>query len=154
MSSSGSIPVRRGGISGNVPENSFSKGKGKASRELTRSALYEGTVNVLTGGSIRSHSYSKRGRKRKPGVVGIFPEGTSHTEPGIIQIKEGIAWAAAEAWKTCHSDVTSDDEVSGTHEDVPLLQGIDEDLIIVPVGIIYTNKSMYRSRVSFITPSK
>ena len=64
MSSSGSIPVRRGGVSGNASENSFSKGKGKA-RELTRSALYEGTVNVLTGGSIRSHSHSKRGREKE-----------------------------------------------------------------------------------------
>lgn len=63
-------------------------------------------------------------------VVGIFPEGTSYTEPRIIQVKDGVAWAALEYMKWTKS----------------LGPGVSE-IVVVPVGIVYTDKSMYRSRV-------
>lgn len=68
-------------------------------------------------------------------VLGVFPEGTSYTEPCIVQIMSGAAWAAAEyaKWQRRGSAASK-----------------DRGLIIVPVGIVYTDKARYRSRVSGI----
>lgn len=65
-------------------------------------------------------------------VVGVFPEGTSYTEPCIIQVKEGAAWVALEYSRWLRE--------SGDRDGQPIK--------IIPVGIAYTNKTQYLSRVS------
>lgn len=64
-------------------------------------------------------------------AVALFPEGTSYTEPRIMQVKDGAAWAALEysKWRIEHGN--KGDPVS-----------------VVPAAIVYTDKSKYRSRVS------
>lgn len=93
--------------SGNIPVDRKSKDRQK---------LFKGTFEALSHGQ----------------AVALFPEGTSYTEPKIMQIKDGAAWAALEytKWaaenpgKTSYSDAT-----------------------IIPAAIVYTNKSKYRSNV-------
>ena len=67
-------------------------------------------------------------------VVALFPEGTSYTEPRIMQVKDGAAWAALEYAKLQR------EQPAGTGS---------KGIVIVPVAIVYTNKSKYRSDVSF-----
>jgi glycerol-3-phosphate O-acyltransferase/dihydroxyacetone phosphate acyltransferase len=64
-------------------------------------------------------------------VVGVFPEGTSYTEPCIIQVKEGAAWVALEysRWR----------RESGDRDGQPMR--------VIPVGIAYTDKTQYLSQV-------
>jgi glycerol-3-phosphate O-acyltransferase / dihydroxyacetone phosphate acyltransferase len=68
-------------------------------------------------------------------AVALFPEGTSYTEPHIMQVKPGAAWAALEytKWAAEQSDST-----------------VRKEVVIVPAALVYTNKSKYRSDVSFI----
>ena len=63
-------------------------------------------------------------------AVALFPEGTSYTEPRIMQVKDGAAWAALEYTKWARAQ-----------------PGGAPPVMIVPVSIVYTNKSKYRSRV-------
>jgi len=70
-------------------------------------------------------------------VVALFPEGTSYTEPKIMQVKDGAAWAALEYAKIQREQPT------GTRS---------KGIVIVPVAIVYTNKSKYRSDVGFRQP--
>jgi glycerol-3-phosphate O-acyltransferase / dihydroxyacetone phosphate acyltransferase len=81
-----------------------------------RKALFRGTTEELSHGS----------------AVALFPEGTSYTEPRIMQVKEGAAWAALEynKWTSENPD-----------------RAPNEPLLIVPCAIVYTNKSKYRSYV-------
>ena len=65
-------------------------------------------------------------------VVGVFPEGTSYTEPRIIQVKEGAAWVALEYSRWMRESADSD----------------GQPIKIIPVGIAYTDKTQYLSRVS------
>jgi glycerol-3-phosphate O-acyltransferase / dihydroxyacetone phosphate acyltransferase len=67
-------------------------------------------------------------------AVGLFPEGTSYTEPHIMQVKPGAAWAALEytKWASEQPGLASSKEV-----------------VIVPATLVYTDKSKYRSDVSF-----
>ena len=65
-------------------------------------------------------------------VVGVFPEGTSYTEPHIMQVKEGAAWVALEYSRWMRE--------SGDKNGQPIK--------IIPVGIAYTDKTQYLSRVS------
>lgn len=84
-----------------------------------RQVLFRGTFEALARG----------------GAVALFPEGTSYTEPRIMQVKDGAAWAALEytKWAADH--------------------GIDgPEVKIVPAAIVYTNKSKYRSYVSMSSP--
>jgi hypothetical protein len=67
-------------------------------------------------------------------VVGVFPEGTSYTEPHIIQVKEGAAWVALEYARWMRENADSD----------------GQPIKIIPVGIAYTDKTQYLSRVSVI----
>ncbi|KAL0956984.1 hypothetical protein HGRIS_003085 [Hohenbuehelia grisea] len=99
--------------SGNIPVDRKSK---------DRQVLFKGTFEALSKGS----------------AVALFPEGTSYTEPRIMQVKDGAAWSALEYAKWLQS-----------HPDVP-----QDDVVIVPVSIVYTNKSKYRSSVvmEFGTP--
>ena len=68
----------------------------------------------------------------KSAAIALFPEGTSYTEPRIMQVKDGAAWAALEytKWALTHSDKAARDPV-----------------VIVPAAIVYTDKSKYRSYV-------
>ncbi|TFL03121.1 glycerol-3-phosphate-acyltransferase [Pterulicium gracile] len=96
---------------GNIPVDRKSK---------DRQGLFKGTFEAL------SHGF----------VVALFPEGTSYTEPRIMQIKDGAAWAALEytKWKESHP---------GAHP---------KDVVVVPASMVYTNKSKYRSICRFGTP--
>lgn len=83
-----------------------------------RRQLFRGTFKALAHG----------------GVVALFPEGTSYTEPRIMQVKDGAAWAALEY---CKWAMENPDKVR---------PGAD-NLKIVTAAIVYTNKTKYRSRV-------
>ena len=93
---------------GNIPVDRKSK---------DRQSLFKGTINALSDGS----------------AVALFPEGTSYTEPRIMQVKDGAAWAALEFTRWLKQN-------PGTTQ---------QDVTIVPVSIVYTNKTKYRSEVRF-----
>jgi len=95
--------------SGNIPVDRKSK---------DRQTLFKGTIDALSTG----------------GAVALFPEGTSYTEPRIMQVKDGAAWAAFEYTKWLKQNP------GGT---------IQRDVTILPVSIVYTNKTKYRSGVRF-----
>ncbi|KAF8206458.1 hypothetical protein K438DRAFT_1714843 [Mycena galopus ATCC 62051] len=99
LSSSGAIPVRRN------PD--------KADAGTSNAALFAASTAALA-------------RNR---VIGVFPEGTSYTEPAIVQILSGAAWAALEFMRSQHAN------------------GKIGSIAIIPVGIVYTDKSKFRSRV-------
>ncbi|TFL03794.1 hypothetical protein BDV98DRAFT_525392 [Pterulicium gracile] len=111
--SSNTIPVRRN------PD------KLSASTDSSSTSLFKETCLALDEGR----------------VIGVFPEGTSYTQPGIMQIKEGAGWAAAEysQWQS-----------SSKKHSASSSNGIQtsEDLYVIPVAIVYTDKSRYQSRVS------
>jgi glycerol-3-phosphate O-acyltransferase / dihydroxyacetone phosphate acyltransferase len=69
-------------------------------------------------------------------VIGIFPEGTSYTEPCIVQVKEGAAWVALEYSRWMREKGDRD----------------GEPIRVIPVGIAYTDKTQYLSRVSIEQP--
>ena len=85
-----------------------------------RQVLFRGTFEALARG----------------GAVALFPEGTSYTEPRIMQVKDGAAWAALEYTKWA-----ADHGIKGP------------EVHIVPTAIVYTNKSKYRSDVSVSNPT-
>lgn len=138
LSSSGAIPVRRN--PNNTPPpvpSSFSKNVIKKedpiSEDSSRSALFKETSKALASNQ----------------VVGVFPEGTSYTQSSIVQVMTGAAWAAVEYARYVH-----DHNETG----IPRSQngngkGKDIGLKIVPVAIVYTDKSRYQSRVSHSTPN-
>ena len=92
--------------SGNIPVDRKSHDRQK---------LFKGTFEALADGH----------------AVALFPEGTSYTEPRIMQVKDGAAWAALEYTKWAKE------------------HGVKnyEDMKICPAAIVYTNKSKYRSQV-------
>lgn len=94
--------------SGNIPVDRKSKDK---------QGLFSGTFGALHRGE----------------AVALFPEGTSYTEPRIMQVKDGAAWAALEYTKWLAENNIQGGEVR-----------------IIPAAIVYTNKSKYRSDVSDI----
>lgn len=67
--------------------------------------------------------------------LGVFPEGTSHTEPHLIPMKDGVSWAATEYLAY----------LRGTEENQGVKDG--KPAMVVPVGIAYCDKNKYRSRV-------
>jgi glycerol-3-phosphate O-acyltransferase/dihydroxyacetone phosphate acyltransferase len=93
---------------GNIPVDRKSK---------DRQLLFKGTFEALSHGL----------------AVALFPEGTSYTEPRIMQVKDGAAWAALQ-----YVQWVNDNNIPA-----------DTNVVIVPVAIVYTNKSKYRSNVSF-----
>jgi 1-acyl-sn-glycerol-3-phosphate acyltransferase len=95
---------------GNIPVDRKSK---------DRQALFRGTIEALNRGN----------------AVALFPEGTSYTEPRIMQVKDGAAWASLEYNKWTRENP----------ERAP-----QEPLVVVPCSIVYTNKSKYRSYVSAV----
>jgi len=94
--------------SGNIPVDRKSK---------DRQILFKGTIDALSKGY----------------AVALFPEGTSYTEPRIMQVKDGAAWSAMEYTKWAKENPN---------------KAASKDVTIVPVSIVYTNKSKYRSCVS------
>lgn len=64
---------------------------------------------------------------RKGGAIGIFPEGTSHSEPALQRLKTGAARMALGAGKG------PDDSVQ---------------VRIVPVGLVYNHKVRFRSKMT------
>ncbi|TDL20309.1 acyltransferase [Rickenella mellea] len=107
-----------------------------------KSSLFSNPVTraiLLSSGSIPVDRRSKDNQRLFKGTfdslsieeaVGIYPEGTSYTEPRIVQVKDGVGWAALEYLKWAKEKNFSMKEV-----------------VIVPVGIVYTDKSKYQSRV-------
>ena len=71
-------------------------------------------------------------------VIGLFPEGTSYTEPEIAQVKDGAAWVALEyaRWRSKREDKDDQAEPSKSRK-----------LVVIPVGIVYSDKARYQSRV-------
>jgi glycerol-3-phosphate O-acyltransferase/dihydroxyacetone phosphate acyltransferase len=64
-------------------------------------------------------------------AVGLFPEGTSYTLPRIVQVKDGASWAALEYVKWVAEGAKNKNN--------------GKELVIIPAGITYTDKSKYRS---------
>lgn len=83
--------------------------------------LFRGTFRTLAAGE----------------AVALFPEGTSYTEPHIMQVKDGAAWAALEYTKW-------------VKENPDKVKKGAENVMIIPAAIVYTNKSKYRSQVSVL----
>jgi glycerol-3-phosphate O-acyltransferase/dihydroxyacetone phosphate acyltransferase len=102
LSSSGAIPVNRNPDTVNPTP----------ATQTTQNSLFEATTHALARGE----------------AIGVFPEGTSYTEPRIMQVKGGAGWAAVEYVRS---------------------RGEGRRVVIVPVAVVYTDKSQYRSRVSF-----
>ena len=67
---------------------------------------------------------------RKGGVLGLFPEGTSHDDPRMKPLKTGAARIALAA-------------AAGLEE-------MDEPVRIVPAGLFFTDKSTFRSSVLLV----
>ncbi|KAM5533716.1 hypothetical protein V8D89_012589, partial [Ganoderma adspersum] len=83
-----------------------------------RRLLFRGTFRALAEGK----------------AVALFPEGTSYTEPHIMQVKDGAAWAALEY-------------IKWAQENPDKVKKGAENVMIIPATIVYTNKSKYRSQV-------
>ncbi|KAG8980776.1 hypothetical protein FRB90_007498, partial [Tulasnella sp. 427] len=91
---------------GNIPVNRRSK---------DNQSMFKGTFDALGADE----------------VVALFPEGTSYTEPRIMQVKDGASWAALEYTKWATSE-------EGKKKNA-------QPLSLIPAGLVYTNKSKYRS---------
>lgn len=118
--SSGSIPVARNPNSTPLPAEQAGGATGAQAAPAQSSvneALFRGTFKAL----------------EREEVIGVFPEGTSYTEPSIAQVKDGASRAALEYIKWVG-------EGKGKQK--------QKEMLIVPVGIVYTDKSQYQSRVS------
>ncbi|KAL0958973.1 hypothetical protein HGRIS_014285 [Hohenbuehelia grisea] len=118
--SSGAIPVQRN-------PNSFS----------SQSATNSSTDHRTNGKA--DLFYDSALSLAKGRVLGVFPEGTSYTEPRILQILPGAAWAAvdyATRWGRFGPYANRDSQWLRS-----------ECVYIVPTGIVYTDKASYRSRI-------
>lgn len=142
LSSSGAIPVKRNPNGSSPPpaphtqDPSSSTGVARAppgmDEGVTRAMLFRDTSRALA-----AHQ-----------VVGVFPEGTSYTQAAIMQMLPGAAWAAVEYARYVHEQ-----EICRQREDVGKGKGkaveeVETGLRIVPVAVVYTDKSRYLSRVS------
>ncbi|KAG0141664.1 hypothetical protein CROQUDRAFT_272796 [Cronartium quercuum f. sp. fusiforme G11] len=109
--------------SGNIPVDRTTK---------NNQLLFKGTFDVLKLGE----------------AVALFPEGTSYTQPRIMQIKDGIGWTALEYAKNLRLTGNS---LSGSPETAAGLTTVPgppaQDVTIVIVGLNYTEKDAYRSSV-------
>ncbi|TBU45439.1 acyltransferase [Dichomitus squalens] len=119
--SSGSIPVARNPNAAALPSehpngNGNGNGNGAGNEKTSaNAALFKETFRALARGE----------------AIGVFPEGTSYTEPSIVQVKDGASRAALEYVKWAK-------ETKG---------GQGKRLKIVPVGIVWTDKTQFQSRV-------
>ncbi|TFY66859.1 hypothetical protein EVG20_g4226 [Dentipellis fragilis] len=127
MVSSGSIPVNRN------PNSTTSSSADKSAPFHTNGSLGSAR-NGTARPSGNTSLFASTSRTIASGkVVGVFPEGTSCHEPRIMQVKEGAAWSALEY-------------VRWTKENASVA-GSSQELALVPVGIVYTDKSQYLSRI-------
>ncbi|RUS30844.1 hypothetical protein BC938DRAFT_478888, partial [Jimgerdemannia flammicorona] len=94
-------------------------------RTKNNSLLYKATYEVLGLGE----------------VVGVFPEGTSHTLPRLKEFKDGVSWAALEYARSILPQLRSGASAAKDGRKAPELAPV------VPVGIVYVDKSKYRSTV-------
>ena len=117
LRSSGSIPVARNPNSVPVPNEQPTGTDPAPSRSSVNDALFRETFKAL----------------EREEVIGVFPEGSSHSEPSVAQVKDGASRAALEYVKWAR-------ERNGKQA--------EKRLLVVPVGIVYTDKSQYQSRVS------
>ncbi|KAI7905363.1 uncharacterized protein BX663DRAFT_583279 [Cokeromyces recurvatus] len=89
-----------------------------------------GVVPVDRTTKNNAHLYAATFEVLKLGeAVAVFPEGTSHTLPQLSKFKDGASFAALEYAKI--------NQEEGLHKYAPIL----------PVGIVYPEKSKYRSNV-------
>ncbi|EIW75552.1 acyltransferase [Coniophora puteana RWD-64-598 SS2] len=116
LTSAGSIPVQRNPDSASTGPGSNGHGPGGGGKAgMSQAALFRDTSAALAAGS----------------VVGVFPEGTSYSEPRIVQVKDGAAWAAVEYAKAVRRGEVRE----------------GRELVVVPAAVVYTDKSQYQSRV-------
>ena len=84
-------------------------------------------------------------------VIAIFPEGTSYTFPSIVQIHPGAAWAVVEYFRYARKQKLA---TMATERDKSIYlggkgrHGEKTELKVLPVGIVYDDKSKFMSRVS------
>ena len=105
------------------------------SRSSGTNTLFLATSRALAGLRPRGGLLNRLVGMFPDRVVGVFPEGTSYTEPCIMQVKEGAAWVALEYCRWMRENPESGD---------------GQPIKIIPVGIAYTDKTQYLSRVSII----
>lgn len=67
--------------------------------------------------------------------VAVFPEGTSHTSPHMLEFKDGTSWAALEYLKYLSGVADGKKKVGA------------KKAVIIPVAISYVDKAKYRSRI-------
>jgi glycerol-3-phosphate O-acyltransferase/dihydroxyacetone phosphate acyltransferase len=106
-----------------------------ASRSPGTNTLFLATSRALAGLRPRGGLLNRLVGMFPDRVVGVFPEGTSYTEPCIVQVKEGAAWVALEYCRWMRENADSTD---------------GQPIKIIPVGIAYTDKTQYLSRVRVI----
>ncbi|GHJ85685.1 hypothetical protein NliqN6_2087 [Naganishia liquefaciens] len=87
-------------------------------RNKNNQSLFKGTFEVMALGE----------------SIGVFPEGTSHTSPHLLPLKDGVSWAALEYVKY----------LAGAADGV---KKKGRKAVIVPVGITYLDKAKYRSSI-------
>ncbi len=73
--------------------------------------------------------------------IGVFPEGTSHTEPHMIALKDGVSWTALEY--ILYLLGSSEDNASSSQKEQ---RRPGKKAVVVPVGVAYVDKTKYRSR--------
>jgi len=84
-------------------------------------------------------------------LIAIFPEGTSYTLPSIVQIHPGAAWAVVEYFQYARKQKLT---TMPTERDKLIYlggkgrRGEKTGLKVLPVGIVYDDKSRFMSRVS------
>ncbi|CAG8547787.1 4494_t:CDS:2 [Dentiscutata erythropus] len=93
-------------------------------------ALFSATLEVLKLGE----------------VVAVFPEGTSHSESRLLELKDGASWAAME-----YASQQEHTEESNSDDDLVIVKKRQEkQIVITPCGITYVQKSKYRSSLIIV----
>ncbi|KJA21828.1 hypothetical protein HYPSUDRAFT_683762 [Hypholoma sublateritium FD-334 SS-4] len=142
LSSSGAIPVKRNPNGSSPPAPPTQDPSSSTCVPRAPPGIDEGATRAML---FRDTSRALAARQ----VVGVFPEGTSYTQAAIMQMLPGAAWAAVEYVRYVHEQ-----EVDRQREDVGKGKGkaveaeIETGLRIIPVAVVYTDKSRYLSRVS------
>ncbi|KAF5360274.1 hypothetical protein D9758_009131 [Tetrapyrgos nigripes] len=145
MSSVGAIPVKRN------PNKAEGGAAASPSPSHSQSQVLSGSVDLSSSHTTQSQSQSPQNSQSSlflstsetlasNGIVGVFVEGTSYTQPKILQVLSGAAWAAVEFLKWQHERERLD--MDGGKKEKEL-----KELLLIPVGLVYTDKSRYMSRI-------
>ncbi|KAF9527174.1 hypothetical protein CPB83DRAFT_856494 [Crepidotus variabilis] len=141
LSSSGAIPVKR---NPNASESTRLKNTAGSEHvsysETTQKKRTDEGKSVLKPDDRASLFYNTSEALARGEVIGVFPEGTSYTQPEIAQVMPGAGWVGVEYLKF----ITRSE---GTVNEKGKPRTGDNSLKIVPVAIVYTDKTRYRSRV-------